>query len=126
MLAKGDEVDVEVRLEDQMQINEFGRNNDRISEMKHEVKTMQEELERLDDANTELMMQDGDNVRLMVGDSFLHVSEDFCTDHLEQKQGQEQEKLDALKATLTELMQRQEVLKRGLYSRFGTSINLEE
>ena len=126
MLAKGDEVDVEVRLEDQLQINEFGRNNDRISEMKHEVKTMQEELERLDDANTELMMQDGDNVRLMVGDSFLHVSEDFCTDHLEQKQGQEQEKLDALKATLTELMQRQEVLKRGLYSRFGTSINLEE
>ena len=126
MLAKGDEVDVEVRLEDQMQINEFGRNNDRISEMKHEVKTMQEELERLDDTNTELMMQDGDNVRLMVGDSFLHVSEDFCTDHLEQKQGQEQEKLDALKATLTELMQRQEVLKRGLYSRFGTSINLEE
>ena len=126
MLAKGDEVDVEVRLEDQLQINEFGRNNDRISEMKHEVKTMQEELERLDDANTELMMQDGDNVRLMVGDSFLHVSEDFCTDHLEHKQGQEQEKLDALKATLTELMQRQEVLKRGLYSRFGTSINLEE
>ena len=126
MLAKGDEVDVEVRLEDQQQINEFGRNNDRIAEMKHEVKTMQEELERLDDANTELMMQDGDNVRLMVGDSFLHVSEDFCTEHLEQKQGQEQEKLDALKATLTELMQRQEVLKRGLYSRFGTSINLEE
>ena len=31
MLAKGDEVDVEVRLEDQLQINEFGRNNDRIS-----------------------------------------------------------------------------------------------
>ena len=107
MLAPDDEVEVEVRLEDQKKINEFGKNNDMLSEWDDEMKVMSEELEKLDDANTELMMQDGENVRLQVADCFITVTEDFCTDYLEKKMEAKQEEVDAQKAKMDALRQRQ-------------------
>ena len=40
MLSREDEVDVEVRREDQMRINEFGRLNLRLHELKNDKEAM--------------------------------------------------------------------------------------
>ena len=54
--------DVDVRPEDQNMINEFSRLNGRLHEIQVDIKGIEEKLEHLEDATTELMMG-GDTVR---------------------------------------------------------------
>ena len=54
--------DVDVRPEDQNMINEFSRLNGRLHEIQGDIKGIEEKLEHLEDATTELMMG-GDTVR---------------------------------------------------------------
>ncbi|KAJ0397586.1 hypothetical protein P43SY_001656 [Pythium insidiosum] len=117
---------VRVRREDQMKINEFGRNNARLYEIRDLKKALQDKLDTLDDANTELMMGDGGNVELLVGESFVEASEDFATEYLEKLVEETKQKVDALTAEEGQLEARQAVLKKALYGRFGQSINLED
>ena len=63
MLAQEEEVEAEVRKQDQEQINEFGKNNARLAEVTEELNSLKQQLETLDDASTELMMGDGSPVR---------------------------------------------------------------
>lgn len=89
--------------------------------------TRQQSLERLDDASTELMMSsDGDNVMLLIGESFFETSEDEATEFCEgevERMTEESEKLDEEEAKIVE---EQAGLKKFLYGRFGKSIQLEE
>ena len=52
----------EVRREDQVLINEFGRLNAHARELREERALLQKRLEEVDDATTELAMGDGDDV----------------------------------------------------------------
>ncbi|KAF0758113.1 hypothetical protein AaE_004040 [Aphanomyces astaci] len=79
MLAPQQEVEVDVRKEDQDRINEFGRNNSRLADLRDELKALKE---KLGDANTEIMMGAGDNVQLF-GESFVEVSEEDAQEYLE-------------------------------------------
>ena len=54
---------VDVRREDQMLINEFGRLNAQARELREDRALLQKRLEEVDDATTELAMGDGDDVR---------------------------------------------------------------
>ncbi|KAJ0401525.1 hypothetical protein ATCC90586_003544 [Pythium insidiosum] len=126
MLAQHEENEADVRREDQMKINEFGRNNARLYEIRDLKKALQDKLDTLDDANTELMMGDGGNVELLVGESFVEASEDFATEYLEKLVEETKQKVDALTAEEGQLEARQAVLKKALYGRFGQSINLED
>ncbi|KAF1318488.1 Prefoldin family protein, partial [Globisporangium splendens] len=105
MLAQQQEVEADVRKEDQIRINEFGRNNAALHEIRDQKKSLQDKLDTLDDANTELMMGEGDNVELFIGESFVEASEEFAQEYIEKIV---------------------EALKKVLYSRFGQSINLED
>jgi hypothetical protein len=139
MLHREDEVDTEVRLVDQNKINEFGRNNDMLAEMQdvspprpppsshhlgdracadtvrcprlppQDMDVMNEELEKLDDASTELMMQDGDNVRLQIAECFVSVTEEFCGEYLEREMEKKQAEVDAFKAKMDVIRKRQMV-----------------
>lgn len=73
----------QVRKEDQMKINEFGRNNARLYEIREQKKALQDKLDTLDDANTELMMGEGDNVELFIGESFVETAEDAAGEYIE-------------------------------------------
>lgn len=71
----------EVRAEDQEQINEFGRMNNRLLELRAEMKQLKADSEKLDDANTELMMASGEGkTMLLMGEAFVEVSEDYATE----------------------------------------------
>ena len=77
MLAKEDEVDVEVRKVDQEAINEFGRLNNRVSELRDELKLVEKELTAYEDAEEEVMLIDEgtEALKLTMGDCFLDVEE---------------------------------------------------
>ena len=79
MSGSGD--DVEVRPEDQEKINEFGRLNNRLLEVRADVKQYKADGEKMDDASTELMMSSGDGkTMLFMGESFVEVDEDYATE----------------------------------------------
>jgi len=120
--------DVEVRREDQLQINEFGRLNAKLHEKREDSALLKKQIEELEDATTELAMsEDEDCVKLMLGgESFLDVSEEYATEYTERQQEKLQSELDELESTIDTITKRQKELKALLYARFGTDINLEE
>ena len=77
------EEDLDVRWADQEQINEFGRLNNRLLEIRAESKQAGIDAEKLDDATAELMMatSSGDaKVMLLIGESFIESTEDEAND----------------------------------------------
>ena len=67
MLTRHDVVGFkQVRKEDQVQINEFGRNNARLHDVRDQKKVVQDRLDALDDANTDLMMGEGVTVQYVL------------------------------------------------------------
>ena len=85
MLAKEDEVEVEVRKVDQEAINEFGRLNNRVSELRDELKLIEKELTAYEDAEEEVMLIEGETeaLKLTMGDCFLDVEEEDIESELE-------------------------------------------
>ncbi len=68
----------QVRFVDQEKINEFGKMNNRLLELRADLKQHKLDAEKMDDASAELMMSNGDGkVMLLIGESFIEVSEDY-------------------------------------------------
>jgi prefoldin subunit 4 len=85
-LATSDsEADIEVRFVDQEKINEFGRLNNRLLECKAELKQMKDDMDRLDDASSELMLASAGKVMLLIGEAFIECDEDYATSYCEKK-----------------------------------------
>ena len=70
----------QVVYEDQQKIIEFGRLNNRLHEIRADIKQYKSDNQQLDDSNSDLMMGNGDKVMIFVGESFMEVSEEFATD----------------------------------------------
>ena len=117
--------DVQVRLVDQEAINEFGRLNNRLLEVRADVKQLKQDAEKLEDASTELMMAEGGRVMLLIGEAFVHVTEDNAGEYCEKKQAEITARIDKFSTEENDIIKRCEVLKKELYARFGDSINLE-
>mmetsp|Transcript_8948 Transcript_8948/g.21824 ORF Transcript_8948/g.21824 Transcript_8948/m.21824 type:complete len:132 (+) Transcript_8948:180-575(+) len=118
---------MEVRREDQNNINKFARLNARLREVQEERKIIKQSLERLDDASTELMMSaDGDNVMLLIGESFFDTSEEDATEYCEAEVERMTEVLEKLDGEESTILEEQAELKKILYGRFGKSIQLED
>lgn len=77
--------DVEVRLCDQKCINEFGRLNNRLVELRSESKQASSDLEKFDDAVTDLMMVVDGQIMLYMGETFVEVSEEVANEYCEEK-----------------------------------------
>mmetsp|Transcript_21397 Transcript_21397/g.42731 ORF Transcript_21397/g.42731 Transcript_21397/m.42731 type:complete len:127 (+) Transcript_21397:20-400(+) len=122
--SREDEVEVEVRFADQQNINEFGRLNNRLQEISDDRDKLRTEMAGLDDANTDLMMG-VDGCRLLIGETYVECSEEYATEYVERLQERTQGAIDEFDAEEESIRARQEELKKELYGRFGTSINLE-
>ena len=128
MLAKEDEVEVEVRKVDQEAINEFGRLNNRVSELRDELKLIEKELTAYEDAEEEVMLIEGETeaLKLTMGDCFLDVEEEDIESELERLKEIAEKKKDGYAEEVTKCEARQAELKAQLYGRVGKTINLEE
>lgn len=124
-MAEATEDQVDVRFEDQEKINEFGKLNNRLLEVRAEITQHKTDAEKLEDANAELMMASGDKVMLLIGQCFLEVDEDYANSYCETKQLKLEDAVKTLSEEESVIVQRQKELKKDLYGRFKDSINLE-
>uniref|UniRef100_A0A7S1G3G5 Prefoldin subunit 4 n=1 Tax=Bicosoecida sp. CB-2014 TaxID=1486930 RepID=A0A7S1G3G5_9STRA len=125
-----EEVEVDVRLEDQTKICEFGVLNARVSELRDEIKAIKKTMETYEDAEAEVSLADdaGDGApafMLMLGESFVEVGEEEITERIEKLQEKGTAKIAELSEQIDVAEARMEALKKDLYGRFGKSINLE-
>lgn len=66
---------------DQEKINEFGRLNNRLLEIRADVTQFKSDIEKLEDAAAELMINSGDGkVMLFMGESFIETNEDYANE----------------------------------------------
>ena len=77
--------DVEVRLCDQDQINEFGRLNNRLLEIRAECKQAKADCVTLDDAISDVSMVVEGKVMLFMGETFIETTEEIATTYCENK-----------------------------------------
>ncbi|CAB9523366.1 Prefoldin subunit 4 [Seminavis robusta] len=126
MLTPEEENEAEVRREDQENINKFARLNAQLHEVRAEIDSLKKELERIDDASTEIMMADAGKVLLFMGGAFFETSEEEATTYCEDTVEKYQERIQSLETEESEILEKQDDLKQILYGRFGKSIQLEE
>ena len=135
--------DVEVRLCDQEQINEFGRLNNRLLEVRAECKQAKADCVTLDDAISDISMVVEGKVMLFMGETFIETTEEiattYCENILEVRLANQivnmydlllyaqkmKAKIEAFNSEEKSITTRQAELKKILYARFGNSINLE-
>ncbi|KIM30499.1 hypothetical protein M408DRAFT_22000 [Serendipita vermifera MAFF 305830] len=128
MLSQDEEkdADVEVNWEDQQRINTFSKMNLRVQSLTAELETAKREKEALDDITTELELADDDQpVIYRVGEAFMHIPLEAA----QQRLATEQEAIDVevarIQDAVDECQASMKELKLQLYSKFGTSINLD-
>ena len=109
-----------------MRINKFSYLNMQNHDLSREIKIKEEKLNALQDALDEVEIAMESEIRIMVGESFVSVSEDEALARLEKLRDNKKEEVDRLKATAEVIQKEMGGLKTYLYAKFGNSINLEE
>eukprot|EP00899_Mesostigma_viride_P017298 jgi/Mesvir1/2556/Mv09613-RA.1 len=126
MQAPGSSADVEVTWEDQQSINQFGRLNTRLHEVKALAKAKKEEAELLEDAENEIMLMDGDSAHVRVAEVFIETSREDLEKLLEDHKALVAAESAALEGELASILNKMAGLKKVLYGKFKDSINLED
>ncbi|CAL1147863.1 unnamed protein product [Cladocopium goreaui] len=119
--------DIEVAREDQERINKFSRLNMRFDELDEEITTMKSEIQAFKDAVEEVEgCMEADGILMKIGEAYTSVDEDSVTEKLtrliDDSEASLSKKSDEIEHVKTEL----DSLKKLLYGKFGTSINLEK
>jgi prefoldin subunit 4 len=85
-------------------------------------------LESLTDAlqEIELLIDEDEGVPYRIGDTFYLLSTDEATERMEGEKGVVEGDVDKLQEQIEEMREELDQLKAKLYSKFGTSINLEK
>ncbi|KAH0538428.1 hypothetical protein FGG08_004976 [Glutinoglossum americanum] len=131
MLTKEDEAatgsdEIEVRREDQDNINKFSRLHQRETLLEEELKTKQKDKEDLEEVSTELELADEDDlIPYKIGDSFVSLPLPEVQDLLSTSTGKIDQEVEKLEEKLKKVREEMGQLKVVLYARFGRSINLE-
>lgn len=119
--------EVQVSKEDQQNINNFSKLNQKFHEKIVELSARDNLLEEIDDALTELELIDDDaNLRLKFGECFIRCDVDSAKDYIEKVQETTKKEAVELKSAVEETQKKMNKLKSTLYGKFGNSIQLEE
>lgn len=119
--------DIEVAREDQERINKFSRLNMKYDELDEDIVFIKKEVQAFKDAAEEIegcMEEDG--IMMKVGEAYTTVDEDAVLEKLNKQIADSEtslsQKSDEIETVKTEL----DALKKVLYAKFGSSINLEK
>ncbi|RXG73666.1 Prefoldin subunit 4 [Armadillidium vulgare] len=105
--------DCHITYEDQQKINKFARCNARLEDIKDELKTKENDLQNLQDAEDEMMIAlDADE-------------KDEAQEAISQQRTVLEEEKSTLSGKASELQEIMTQLKADLYAKFGNNINLE-
>ncbi|KAL8858127.1 MAG: hypothetical protein Q9178_005304 [Gyalolechia marmorata] len=131
MLSKEEEAavgkdDLEVRREDQDKINKFSRLHQREMLLEDDLKSRAKEKEDLDEISNELELADEEEkVPYKLGDAFIMLPLPEVQELLSKSTGKIERSVSDTEEKLSDIREEMDSLKRDLYSRFGSSINLE-
>mmetsp|Transcript_89581 Transcript_89581/g.109624 ORF Transcript_89581/g.109624 Transcript_89581/m.109624 type:complete len:127 (-) Transcript_89581:102-482(-) len=119
--------DIEVAREDQQRINRFSRLNMKFDELDEEIAAMKTEVQAFKDAVDEIEgCMEADGILLKIGEAYTSVDEDSVTEKLtkliDESEASLSQKSDEIEQVKSEL----DSLKKLLYGKFGSSINLEK
>ena len=130
MAGPGPDKDVHISLEDQQKINKFARHNQRLEDIKDDMKQKQAELVTLGDASNDveefsLTSEDGEKIPYMVGEIFVKETPDDVLSLLDNKKTEIKGEIKVLEEQATSIKEVMSDLKTKLYAKFGDAINLE-
>ena len=112
--------------DDQQKINQFARLNNRLEELKDDIKSKKNEIQTLEDASTDLMMLDDDEkVPYQIGEVFVEMTQDEVQETMEANKEKISEEVSKLEQKAEEIKGQMSDLKTHLYAKFGNAINLE-
>merc|ERR1712024_93254 len=116
-----------ISLSDQQKINKFARLNNRLEDLKEDLKSKKNELQTLEDAGTDLMMleDDEEKVPYQVGEVFVYLSQDQVQAELDTRKEEVEAEVKVTEAKAVALKEQMADLKIKLYAKFGNAINLE-
>lgn len=126
-MSENKKKDVEVRLEDQQRICEFGVNTNELLEYKNKMKVIKNTLDGLEDAEQELMLMEDevDVIKAKVGEVFIKMNEEELNEYIESIKIKSEIEETEINEKINGIQIIQDGLKKQLYSRFGDQINLE-
>ncbi|KAK9371958.1 Prefoldin subunit-domain-containing protein [Lipomyces chichibuensis] len=127
MLPPGQESpDVQVSWEDQQRINDFSKLNSRLSELEDQYRRKQDENEYLEDVGTEIELVDEDEiVQYKIGNTFYWLKQSEVVERLEKHTDIAAAELNDIEDKVRSIKDEMDELKRVLYKKFGSAINLE-
>ncbi|KAM0789637.1 hypothetical protein ACM66B_000441 [Microbotryomycetes sp. NB124-2] len=120
------DADQPVTLQDQQSINAFSRLNSRYDELVIELQDVKQQLEDVEEVETELELMDEDEIVLYKLDSsFLHLPASQAVERLQQTLSNLKQQTLDLETERDDSERQMDELKKVLYAKFGKSINLE-
>jgi prefoldin subunit 4 len=127
-LGKGElDDDVNIRYEDQVQINKFAKNNTKMHEIQEDLAERRKDLQNINDAIDELVIMDeADLVPFQYGEVFTHLAVSDANVELERKKSEMEAEIKAYEDSIAGIKRTLGELKVQLYAKFGSKINLEE
>ncbi|GBG60573.1 hypothetical protein CBR_g8595 [Chara braunii] len=125
-MQKGDGVETPVTWEDQQRINTFNRLNTKFHEVDDEITRCKESLANLEDADSELILTEEEEVRYQMGEVFMRLPREDVQERLEKLTEETKHTLVRLIKEKEQLLSQMADLKKILYGKFKDSINLEE
>ena len=118
--------EIHILQEDQQKINQFARLNNRLEELKDDIKAKKNEIQTLEDASTDLMMlDDEEKVPYQIGEVFVEMTQDEVQETMEANKERINEEVTVLEGKMDEIKGKMSDLKTHLYAKFGNAINLE-
>mmetsp|Transcript_113059 Transcript_113059/g.243557 ORF Transcript_113059/g.243557 Transcript_113059/m.243557 type:complete len:141 (+) Transcript_113059:126-548(+) len=120
--------DVEVDKDDQKRINQFSRLNMKFDELEEEISTLKKNIQTYKDATEEIeaCMELEDGILCRIGEAYTPADEDAVTAQLDGMREKAEARLiacaDEIESTKTDM----DALKKVLYAKFGSNINLEK
>jgi len=102
----------EVTWEDQQRICAFSRMNARHHELNAEIKTKEKQIDDLDEASTELVVNDEDETCVLVGECFVKMDNDAAEGKVEKMLAEAREGLEKLKTERKVLREGMDELKQ--------------
>lgn len=116
----------EVSWEDQQRINKFSSLINKKDDLQDTLKNYTVEKEYLDDLGLEIeMLDEEEKIQYKIGEAFFFLSADQATLKIEKQDEELASKISKTEETIDEIDEELASLKKQLYAKFGSNINLE-
>jgi len=127
--TEGPDKDVHISLEDQQKINKFARHNQKMEELRDELKATQNEIQTLNDASNDLeefaLTNEDEKIPFQIGEIFVLETPETAQTLIQQKKEDAEKVVLQIEAKVTAVRAVMTDLKTHLYAKFGDAINLE-